>query len=58
MVKRKIEWSVEAKIDLLDTLNYYIDRNKSANYSKKLNIQFKKINLVIRLVLLLMISHC
>ncbi len=47
MVKRKIEWSVEAKIDLRDTLKYYINRNKSINYSKKLNLQFNKsLNLI------------
>ncbi len=36
MVKFKIEWSIEARLDLLDILNFYITRNKSATYSKKL----------------------
>ena len=42
MAKYKIEWSVEARIDLLDILEYYIDRNKSALYSKKLNSKINK----------------
>ena len=37
MAKFKIEWSIEARLDLLDILNYYVIRNKSAAYSKKLN---------------------
>jgi plasmid stabilization system protein ParE len=37
MAKLKIEWSIEAKLDLFDILNFYILRNKSAAYSKKLN---------------------
>ena len=37
MVKHKIKWSIEARLDLLDILDYYIIRNKSALYSKKLN---------------------
>ena len=37
MAKLKIEWSIEAKLDLIDILNFYILRNKSATYSKKLN---------------------
>jgi plasmid stabilization system protein ParE len=37
MAKLKIEWSIEAKLDLIDILNFYILRNKSAAYSKKLN---------------------
>jgi len=36
MVKFKIEWSIEARSDLLDILDFYINRNKSATYSKKL----------------------
>jgi len=35
MVKFKIEWSIEARLDLLDILDYYVIRNKSATYSKK-----------------------
>jgi len=37
MVKRKIEWLAEAKLDLKDILDFYIERNGSAVYSKKLN---------------------
>ena len=37
MAKYKIEWSVEARLDLLDILGFYIERNKSAAYSNKLN---------------------
>lgn len=42
MVKRKIEWLAEANLDLKDILNFYIERNGSANYSKKLNKKFNK----------------
>lgn len=42
MVKRKIEWLNEAKLDLKDILNFYIERNGSAIYSKKLNTKFNK----------------
>ena len=48
MVKYKIEWSTEARLDLLDILNFYIDRNKSATYSKKLK---SKINSGTKLIL-------
>lgn len=37
MVKFQIEWSIEAKLDLLDILDYYLKRNKSNLYSIKLN---------------------
>ena len=47
MSKYKIEWSNEARLDLIDILNYYIERNKSAAYSKKLN---SKINNSVRLI--------
>jgi len=47
MVKYKIEWSIEARLDLIDILEFYIIRNKSALYSKKLN---SKINKSIKLV--------
>jgi toxin YoeB len=39
MVKYKIEWSIEARLDLLDILNFYIFRNKSTVYSKKLKLK-------------------
>ena len=35
----KVEWSVEAKLDLIDILDFYIKRNGNAVYSKKLNSQ-------------------
>ncbi len=47
MVKYKVEWSIEARLDLLDILNFYIDRNNSASYSKKLK---SKINSSIKLI--------
>jgi plasmid stabilization system protein ParE len=37
MVKVKIEWSLEARLDLLDILEFYIQRNGNSIYSKKLN---------------------
>lgn len=42
MAKYKIEWSTSARIDLLDILDFYIKRNKSASYSKKLNADINK----------------
>lgn len=42
MVQRKIIWSVEAKLDLFDILDFYIKRNGSSVYSKKLNLRFQK----------------
>ena len=42
MAKRKIIWSHRAKIKRYDILQYYIDRNKSASYSKKLNISINR----------------
>jgi plasmid stabilization system protein ParE len=42
MVQRKIIWSVEARLDLFDILDFYIKRNGSAVYSKKLNLRFQK----------------
>jgi len=47
MAKFKVEWSIEARLDLLDILNFYIIRNKSATYSNKLN---SKINNSIKLI--------
>jgi len=41
----KIEWSQSAKADLINILEFYIERNGSAIYSKKLN---SKINRSIR----------
>lgn len=42
MAKYKIEWSVEARLDLIDILKYYVGRNKSAVYSNKLNSKITK----------------
>lgn len=47
MAKYKIDWSIEARLDLIDILDYYIIRNNSAQYSKKLN---SKINSSIKLI--------
>ena len=33
MVKFKIEWSLEARLDLLDILDFYVTRNKSTIYT-------------------------
>lgn len=42
MAKYKIEWSTDARSDLFDILDFYILRNKSATYSKKLNAEINK----------------
>jgi len=42
MVKYKVEWSIEARLDLLDILEYYFQRNGNANYSRKLNSKINK----------------
>jgi plasmid stabilization system protein ParE len=42
MAKQKIGWSVEAKHDLYAILGFYIDRNGSVIYSKKLNAKIEK----------------
>ena len=42
MAKYKIEWSDESRLDLIDILEFYISRNKSALYSKKLNAKINK----------------
>jgi len=47
MAKYKIEWSIEARLDLIDILEFYKTRNKSSLYSKKLNT---KINISIKLI--------
>ncbi len=43
MVKYKIEWSIDAKLDLIDILQFYIDRNGSSAYSRKLNNKINKV---------------
>ena len=47
MVKYKVEWSIEARLDLFDILEFYYQRNGNANYSRKLN---SKINKSIKLI--------
>jgi plasmid stabilization system protein ParE len=47
MAKYKVEWSIEARLDLIDIFEFYITRNKSALYSNKLN---SRINKCIKLV--------
>lgn len=42
MVKHKVEWSIEARLDLLDILEFYFQRNGNANYSRKLNSKINK----------------
>ncbi len=47
MARRKIIWSLRAKIKRYDILEFYIKRNKSKTYSIKLN---KKINTELKLL--------
>ena len=47
MVRYKVNWSIEARLDLLDILDFYSQRNGNTVYSKKLN---SKINKSIELV--------
>jgi len=42
MAKRKIVWSHRAKIKLYQILEFYIERNKSSSYSKKLYLKVRK----------------
>ena len=42
MVKRKIEWSSQAKTDLSNILEFFYIRNGSKTYSKKLNLKLRK----------------
>ena len=42
MAKYKVIWSIEAEIDLTGILEFYIQRNKTAIYSKKLFSKIKK----------------
>ncbi len=43
----KIKWSVEARLDLLDILDFYIQRNRDTVYSQKL---YSRINKSIKLI--------
>ncbi len=47
MVRFKVEWSLEARLDLIDILEFYIKRNGNSTYSRKL---FATINKIIRLL--------
>jgi len=42
MVRIKIEWSLEARLDLIDILELYIQRNGNSIYSRKLYLQINK----------------
>lgn len=42
MGKRKLIWSHLAKIKLFDILDFYTQRNKSSEYSKKLYREFNR----------------
>lgn len=42
MAKRKIVWSHKAKIKLTEILEYYYQRNKSKDYSRKLYRELQK----------------
>lgn len=42
MVRNKIEWSPEARNDLIDILDFYNKRNGSSTYSRKLYKNFQK----------------
>jgi len=42
MVKFKIDWSVEARLDLLDILKFYKNQIGTATYSIKLNSEINK----------------
>jgi len=42
MVKFKIKWSVDARLDLIDILEFYIKQNGTATYSIKLNLEINK----------------
>jgi len=42
MAKYKIEWSIEARLDLLDILGFYIEKNKSVTFSNKLNTKISR----------------
>jgi plasmid stabilization system protein ParE len=43
MARFTIEWSVDARADLIDILQFYIDRNGSSTYSRKTNLTINKI---------------
>ncbi len=45
MAKRKVIWSTESSLDMIDIMLYYNNRNKSKNYSSKL---YKSINATLK----------
>lgn len=47
MVKYKINWSIETRLDLIDILEFYVIQNGTASYSARLN---SKINKSVRLI--------
>ena len=42
MARIKIEWSIKAKLDLFDILEFYHSRNGNTIYSKKLSSKINK----------------
>ena len=42
MAKRKIIWSSRAKLDLFEILDFYLKRNRTVTYGKKLNSRIRK----------------
>jgi plasmid stabilization system protein ParE len=42
MVRVKIEWTIEARLDLLDIIEFYLQRNGNSIYSKKLNTRINE----------------
>lgn len=42
MVKFKVKWSIEARLDLIDILEFYLVRNGNPIYSKKLNADIER----------------
>lgn len=69
MAKRKVIWSLESSMDMIDIMNYYNHRNKSKIYSSKLyrdilhklktldfSIVFPKKHLIINYIILLIIT--
>ncbi len=47
MAKRKVVWSPRAKKDRWAILEYWIERNRSVSYSRKLNDLFREATLFI-----------
>ena len=45
MAKRKVIWSSDSSLDMIDIMQYYTNRNKSKKYSSKL---YKEIQLTLQ----------